>query len=77
MPPGPGQTMFIDGQYNPCSRCFARMAQQVAEHGGTIVYRWPGGPKEGIRFHGSKPPPYPGLGKDWYGTRPDLRRRHR
>jgi hypothetical protein len=68
-PPGPGETMFIEGHYNPCRRCFDRMQQQVAEHGGTIVYKWPGGPEGGITFHGSTPPPYPSLGTDQYFDR--------
>jgi hypothetical protein len=65
-PPGPGETTYIFGQYDPCRSCFNRMAKQAAEGGGTIVYMWPGGPKEGITFHGSTPPPYPShLGEGW------------
>lgn len=52
MPPKHGQTMYIRGTYDPCQSCQRRMRAAASQYGGTIVYLWPGGPKNGMRFGG-------------------------
>ncbi|MET9901718.1 DUF4157 domain-containing protein [Streptomyces sp. NPDC006446] len=52
----PGQTMRIDGQYDPCASCRTRMQAAATSSGATIVYWWPGGPPGGVRFTPGKTP---------------------
>jgi hypothetical protein len=50
IPLEPGQTMRIEGQYDPCMSCQRRMRAAATESGATIIYWWPGGPRGGMRF---------------------------
>jgi hypothetical protein len=50
IPLKPGQKMWITGQYDPCSECQKAMQNAANKTGGTIVYWWPGGPPNGLRF---------------------------
>lgn len=45
-----GQTMTILGQYDPCVSCQGRMQAKANATGATVVYWWPGGPKDGMVF---------------------------
>jgi len=61
-----GETMYITGTYDPCSSCFRRMQAAVEAADATIVYWWPGGPKDGLVFRKGAPPEWsfkPGTGE--------------
>jgi hypothetical protein len=38
-----GETLYIEGQYDPCSSCQQKMQDYANKSGGRVVYWWPGG----------------------------------
>jgi Pput_2613-like deaminase len=45
-----GTTLWIVGQYDPCSSCQGAMRAAAAGSGARINYWWPGGPPRGVFF---------------------------